>query len=200
MRTSVFAWVPMPRMNSIQHAKASDALFSFCTGFRVMCQTVILCWTTLATKVVPLGCDISSYSRPNIKSFPISHKCIGLWRVDELRPTPQVTKVVNDTTPTSASSAKLGLFWDNYIMAITFKKGFKKDSKTFTWQRNTCIHDNNPSIFNFLRSEPISYNIHWGKHCGHWTLIGLLHMEGQSMLHFINASRKDKFATSGDPY
>ena len=33
-----------------------------------------------------------------------------------------------------------------------------------------------------------------------WTLIGQLHMEGQSTLHFINAFRKDKFATSGDPY
>ena len=81
----------------------------------------------------------------------------------------------------------------------TWIQGFK-DSKTFIWQRNTCIHDNNPSIFHFMRSKPISYNIHWGKHCGHWTLIGLLHMEGQSTLHFINASRKDKFATSGDPY
>ena len=59
--------------------------------------------------------------------------------------------------------------------------------------------DNNPSIFHFMRSKPILYNVHWGKHCGHWTLIGQLHMEGQSMLHFINAFSVDMFATSGEP-
>ena len=84
---------------------------------------------------------------------------------------------------------------ENRVISVGFK-----DSKTFIWQRNTCILDNNPSIFHFMRSKPISYNMHWGKHCGHWTLIDLLYMEGQSMLQFINAFRKDKFATSGDPY
>ena len=64
-------------------------------------------------------------------------------------------------------------------------KGFKKDSKTFIWQRKYMLLDNNPSIFHFMRSKPISYNIHWDKHCGHWTLIGQLHMEGQSMLHSL---------------
>ena len=78
-------------------------------------------------------------------------------------------------------------------------QGFK-DSKTFIWQRKYMLLDNNPSIFHFMRSKPISYNIHGGKHCGHWTLIDQLHMEWQSILRFINAFRKDKFATSGDPY
>ena len=78
-------------------------------------------------------------------------------------------------------------------------QGFN-DSKTFIWQRKYMHLDNNPSIFHFMRSTPISYNIHWGKHCGHWTSVAQLHMEGQSMLHFINAFRIDIFATSGDPY
>ena len=76
----------------------------------------------------------------------------------------------------------------------------QKDSKTFIWQRKYTLLDNDPSIFHFVRSKPISYNIHWGNHCGHWTLIGQLHREGQSMLHSINAFRIDIFATSGDPY
>ena len=48
--------------------------------------------------------------------------------------------------------------------------------------------------------KPISYIIHWGKHCGHWTSIGQLRMEGQSIQHAINAFRIDIFATSRDPY
>ena len=58
--------------------------------------------------------------------------------------------------------------------------------------------DNNPLMIYFVRSKPISYNIHWGKHCGHWTSIGQLHREWQSMLHSINAFRIDISATSGD--
>ena len=76
----------------------------------------------------------------------------------------------------------------------------KKDSKTFIWQRKYMLLENNPLLFHFVRSKPISYNIHWGKHCGHWTLIGQLHREGQSLLHSINAFGIDIFATSGDPY
>ena len=74
------------------------------------------------------------------------------------------------------------------------------NSKTFIWQRKYMFLDNNPSIVHFVRSKPISYNIHWGKHCGHWTLIGQLHRERQSMLHSINAFRIDIFVTSGDSY
>ena len=95
-------------------------------------------------------------------------------------------------TPYLTSKAK--------VSGVYCKSVDSKDSKTFIWQRKYMLLDNNPSIFHLMRSKPISYNIHWGKHCGHWTLIGQLHMEGQSMLHFINAFTKDKFATSGDPY
>ena len=65
---------------------------------------------------------------------------------------------------------------------------------------NGRIRQSLTALVHFMRSKPISYNIHWGKHCGHWTLIGQLHMEGQSMLHFIYAFWVDIFATSGDPF
>ena len=105
-----------------------------------------------------------------------------------------------DQTPcglvTHLSVSELDGYW---LMKEIGFKGFK-DSKTFIWQRKYMHLDNNPSIFHFVRSKPISYNIHWGKHCGHWTLICQLHREWQSMLYSINAFRIDINATSGDPY
>ena len=81
------------------------------------------------------------------------------------------------------------------------KKRIQRIQKHLFDKKNTCVLIITPRYFmHFMRSKPISYSIHWGKHCGDWTLIGHLQMEGQSIEHFINAFRIDIFVMSGDPY
>ena len=92
--------------------------------------------------------------------------------------------------------------YDVIVMYILWDR-IQKDSriqKHLFDKENTCFLIISPRYFILWDQKPISYNIHWGKHCGHWTSIAQLHMEGQSMLHAINAFRIDIFATSGDPY
>ena len=58
----------------------------------------------------------------------------------------------------------------NILVKSLQRPGFK-DSKTLIWQRNTCFLIIRPQYFIFMRPNPISYNIHWDKRCGHWILI-----------------------------